>query len=421
MSFTLQIESGRKRRSGQELIKRVVLTCVRNLGPICRADVVAVTRLRPTTVSKVTNELIRLGMLRATAAGPSRGGRRPILLDMNAGFGSAVGIGIMSDRVIAVRVDLKGGILARAERRADFSGQDDLVEAIVGAAKDVLTEGKGRGGKVLGVGISVPGLIDRENGVSLLCARHPWWKDIPLGRLVGQRLGIPVRIENDTRALALAEKWFGESQDARHMLYVDVGREGIGACLIADEDVFRGAWEMAGELGHVVVDAGGRVCHCGRRGCLETRVSARVLEEIVGAGGAGAAAADREPILDEVRRRCDSGEERVRRAVGEMGDLVGVAIVNAIHLLNPDSVVVGGTMTRALREHWESPIRRAVKEQSLGERLRGTPVGFSRLDDDQAAIGASSLVLSTMFGMRSAIGQSLRRGIRVDGPVAAGE
>ncbi len=214
-------------------------------------------------------------------------------------------------------------------------GAEHVLASMVEAARQALD---GSGVKVDAIGIGTPGPIDYENGVVIFAPNIPHFRNVAISKYLAEHLGLPVFIENDANAAALAEHHLGAARGASSSLFVTVST-GIGSGIVLNGRVWRGAFGQAGELGHVTVLPGGPVCGCGNRGCLEALASGRAL-----ARDASYAFSEEvsTPRLFELWRE---GEEKARTLVEAAADYLGIALANTQKLLDPEVVVLGGGVT----------------------------------------------------------------------------
>lgn len=227
---------------------------------------------------------------------------------------------------------------------------DRMVESLAAAAAQAGVDTR----DLRGLGVASPGAIDVQRGVVSGAPQLPGWRDVPLAEVMGQRLGMPVWVENDATAAALGEHRYGAGKGALHMVYLTIST-GVGGGLIIDGRLYRGASGAAGELGHVILDPDGPPCRWCGRGCLESFSSgtaiARRGEDAVAAGAAPVLARLREaegPVTAEMMARAaQAGDEACQRAFAEAGRYLGIALANFVNIFNPDAIVVGGGVTRS--------------------------------------------------------------------------
>jgi predicted NBD/HSP70 family sugar kinase len=369
----------------------VVLRHVAERGARSRAAIAQETGLNKTTVSSLVGELIAFGLVRETEL-EQRGtvGRPPLPVELSgagvAGLGLEVGVDFL-----AVRAD----DLSRAERHSgridrDNRGRpvDEVLDDLAGLARAALHELDGAGVLLAGAVVGLPGLVDSDG--CLLVAPNLGWTGVYVPDKLRERLGplpFPVRAENEANLGALAELWQGAGRELRDFLYIS-GELGVGAGIVVGGELFRGAKNFSGELGHVTVDPDGELCACGNRGCVETRVALGALLRAAGIDpGAG---------VGELAARAEAGDERTLAALADAGRWLGIGVASAANLLNPRGVVVGGYFAPLAR--WLSPgVQEELEAHVLSSEHDGPRVLTSALGGEAAVRGAAALALRRVY------------------------
>lgn len=248
-------------------------------------------------------------------------------------------------------------------------------------------------GAVHAVGIACGGPLDAASGVLLGPPHLPGWIDIPIGPLVTEEFGVPFALQNDATAAAIAEYRFGAGRGTHTMLYLTVST-GIGGGAIVNGTVHLGSAGNGGEFGHVTVRRGGRLCSCGRRGCVEAYASGTSI-----ALRAGAALADGAPSslaqLDtvtaaDVSRAAAAGDPLAREVWAETVDLLGAAVTDLVNVFEPDMVVLGGGVTRAGAMLLD-PVRAVVAREAMPPAARVARVVLAGLEDLVGVVGAGAI------------------------------
>ncbi len=228
-------------------------------------------------------------------------------------------------------------------------------------------------GELGGVGIASPGAIDADRGIVAGAPQLPGWRDVPLARLMSERLGVPASLENDASAAALGEHRYGAGRGTRHMLYFTVST-GIGGGIIIDGGLYTGASGAAGELGHMVIDMNAaETCPWCERGCLESLASgtaiARRGQRLVDAGRAPAlarlSAAEGAVTSEMMSRAMQDGDEACREVFQEAGRYMGIGLSNYVNIFNPEAMVVGGGVSRSGPEFFD-----AAREKMYAHAIR---------------------------------------------------
>ena len=236
--------------------KSIILNKIRTSEPISRAEIAKETKITPPTVSSIVKELIGQGLVKESTLGHSSGGRKPTMLHINTGAYYVIGIDAGPETVECVLTDLAGGILQRTSSllKKPLTNErfmevlKESVYAILGRA-DVEQE------KIIGIGIAMHGVVDAETGMSRI-APILNLTNIPIKDVLEQEFNLTVRVENDARAMALGESWFGGRGNASSMAAVNIGR-GVGAGIVINGKLYHGAEGIAGELGHMIIDING--------------------------------------------------------------------------------------------------------------------------------------------------------------------
>jgi predicted NBD/HSP70 family sugar kinase len=375
----------------------VVLRHVVEHGPRSRATIALETGLNKSTVSSLVTELIDLGLL--LERGTERTGLvgRPGLVVDIAGTGAAgVGLEVNVD-YLAVRVtDLAGAERHRGLEAVDNRGRspEEALDRLAELTRRALDDLAEQGVAAAGIAVALPGLVDARDGM-LLVAPNLHWEDLPVVEELADRLRVelPISADNEANLAALGELREGAGRGLRDFVHVS-GEVGIGAGVILDGELFRGAHGFGGEFGHVTVEAGGLPCACGSRGCLETRAGVEAL--VAAAGRPRDPRATTADVVGELAARADAGDAAAVDALREAGRWLGVALGSAANLLDPEAFVLGGFLAQLARH------LRPAAESELRSRLLGAARGLpaviaSPLGPEAASRGAAALALRTVL------------------------
>jgi len=351
-----------------------VVEVLRERGRVSQADIARVTGLSRTTVHTLVAELKDSGVLHEAEAGvpDSRGGRPAVLLMLRHSPQAVVGIDFGHSHVGVAVADIGHNVLA--ERRCDLDVSHDARTALDAAARmvdEVLAETHVERHSVIAAGIGIPGPVDRSTGTAGSPTILPGWIGVRIVDEMHDRLGVPVEIENDANLGALAELTWGAGRECSNFVYIKVAT-GIGAGLVIDGKLLRGATGTAGEIGHTTLDESGALCYCGNRGCLETVASGPAIIKLVGPLNGDV------PTLANIVQLAVAGELRCHRAVSDAGHEIGVAIASLCNLINPERVIVGGLLSRT-GEVLLQPMRESIRRhavQAAAEKLDVVPALF---------------------------------------------
>jgi predicted NBD/HSP70 family sugar kinase len=241
--------------------------------------------------------------------------------------------------------------------------------------------------RVVGVGVALPGLVRREDGVVRL-APHLGWIDEPFSGRLSDAVGLPVSTANDASVGATAESRFGAGRGVRDLVYLNGGASGIGGGVIVEGRPLTGVTGYAGELGHTLVNSAGILCHCGATGCLETEVTQSRLLDVLGLD---------DPEMDELDHAIAVSESpEVRDEIDRQLTFLAVTLRNAVNIFNPRLIVLGGFLG-ALFEASPGTIERAIAEQTLAGPGDCVEVVRAQLRSRLLMIGAAELAFAALL------------------------
>lgn len=383
------------RRGSRELLRdlnsSLLIELVRESRPISRADLARQSGLSAATVSNIVGKLIERGILVEVATAPANGGRPPVLLDIDATGGYVIGIKLRGDGLTTVVCDLDAQVVASLEQPLSLVGDPDVAIAAIAAETERALKLAGvPRTKLLGVGIGLSGVIDSVAGVCRF-SHLLQWRDVQLAEPLRAKLEMPVWVDHDMNALAVAEKWSGDALAHRNFVTLSVGR-GIGLGIVIERAPYRGATGSAGELGHMIVEPDGPQCECGRAGCLEALVGEDAIRRQV------SARLGREITRAELIELTNAGDPTALELVASAGRTLGTAVANMITLLNPELMIVSGEGTE-LGGTYLDPVITAVRDQTFADQGRHVEVKIQRWGDEAWAVGAATLVLRESFSL----------------------
>jgi glucokinase len=299
---------------------------------------------------------------------------------------------------------LAGGVVTPAGEmlREQTSATDpaatpgDVIEALLELSGQVLAGAGLRLHDLSAVGISFGGPVDYPNGLVITCHHLAGWEGVPLRDIIAERTDLPTVMDNDANAAALGELVFGAGRGCRHLIYVTVST-GIGAGLVIDGKVHRGANSMAGELGHTHLVPYGPKCTCGRLGCLESVASgwavAKAAQDALDTGAASALrSVPRADLSARHVMEMAQTDALAARIVNQAGEYLGLGMARAVNLLNPDVVAIGGGISQA-GEVLMAPVRRGFARYVMPETAQGVRIVTSELSPRWGLFGAAALAL----------------------------
>ena len=362
--------------------------------PRSRPELSAATGLSAASVTNVIRELIDEGVVLETGLAESDGGRPRAMLGMNPEYGYVIGVDVGETRTRVELFDLTMTERAKAEYPLDRAAEHDVavvVGQIASGLDTVLAGGGIDRAAILGVGVGVPGIIER-GPEALVHGQTYDWDAVPLGKLLRAHTDLPLRFDNGAKTMGQAELWFGAGRGARNAVMVLIG-SGVGASLISGGSTYQGATSSAAELGHVTVAVGGRTCRCGAAGCLEAYAGAAAILERY---GRPMAADDQELALAELIGAADASP-RAAAVLGETAEYLGAGIGTVINLFNPERVILGGWAGLLLGTRLLPEIRESARRHSLRNLFAATSIELSELGSDAVARGAATLPMETFL------------------------
>jgi predicted NBD/HSP70 family sugar kinase len=373
------------------LIRDLNLTSIFRLiykyGPVSRKELVDNTGYSAGTISNHVKRLLEEGYVIETEKGHSTGGRKPIYLTVNPERGYIISIDIKVNQVKIYLFNLKLTVIEQKAFSIDKGNPQQVLKEILDRVNTVLKERKIKDNLFLGMGIAVPGLIDLEKKM-LDFAPNLGWEQIDIIHPIQTKYPVPVILENEAKASAIGEREF-IYPDVDNMVFVSVN-EGIGCGIIFDGKLYRGASGNAGEYGHIIIDSDGPQCHCGNQGCWETLASQNYLINL------SRKIKGKELTLEEIYRSGEEGDQEILEVFQELGNNLGIGLVNIVNSLSPELVVLGGDCIRN-KKFIEDDMKRVLREEALDISYKKTEIEFSKLGDRAIAYGLARMVFDKVI------------------------
>lgn len=363
--------------------RAVVLDAVRRSGPLARTEVARRTSLAKPTVSAIVDDLLAEGLVLEVGVGKSTaaGGRPPTYLDLDVTRDAYVGVHVGVYETTLAVADGRGTIVAQRSRKSATGSPTRSLDHVTALLADALADANIARKTIRHATIAVPGLVDRETGVCVL-APNLGWHDVPVAKVFGDALSIPVTVWNTPHASAFAEARLGAARDVDTFVWLYVG-PGVGSAIVQDGELITGTRGFAGEIGHCRVADDGPQCHCGKHGCLEVYTSAEAIGRA--AADAGVPSHTKTPRLGDVVRAATDGHEGALGVLDDAGHMLGLGTSYLVGILNPQLVVVGGESAEAF-EFLLEPLRGGLAQDAL--EAEQVPVVASAIDGDAAVAGA---------------------------------
>ncbi|SLM98161.1 Xylose-responsive transcription regulator, ROK family [Corynebacterium xerosis] len=376
------MQSTHLREHNLSLVMRAVVNAA---DPVSRATLARSTQLTKPTVSKLVEELITAGLVEEHAPVSQGSGRPMVPLQPAQHTVLGIGLEIAAEHISCLGIDLAGGELSSRTEYLEVTA-DNVPEAVQACAR-LLDQVRAEAGEatLVGVCVAVPGRISPD-GESVLSAPNLDWTDVPLMRelqTIPALAGVPVLVQNDIRLSVLTE--IARRPDESFM-YVR-GSTGVGGAIVLEGKVLEGVHGWAGEFGHTVVEPGGALCRCGRHGCLEAYVSYHALRERAGLR--------RDVLIDELVEELSRSTDRAE-VIGTIGRSLGLAVANALNILDLSTVVLSGYLG-PIAEEIAPFIRETVDRHALAAEV--DEIVIERSDDLAAPAlwGAARAAISPLL------------------------
>ncbi len=306
-----------------------------------------------------------------------------------------IGIDIGGTNIKGALLD-SGGNIIRKEQAATLAnaGPEAVAARVTGLIGKLEATASADGKKVTAIGIGVPGQPDPKTG-TVASAPNLHWRLVPLVEYLRRGTALPIYLENDANVAALGEQWRGAGRGSVNMVMITVGT-GIGGGVILNGSLYSGTNGSAGEVGHMVIDPNGPQCSCGRRGCLETLTSAtamiRMAREAIDRGTKTELSKPENLEAKDIVMAAQAGDSVAQEIINFAAGYLGMGLGNIINLFNPDTIVVGGGVSKA-GEILFDPLRRSAMEWSLEAPAKVVKIVPAELGNDAGCIGAVVLVL----------------------------
>jgi glucokinase len=312
-----------------------------------------------------------------------------------------LGVDIGGTKVALGLVDESGVILTQARRPMIANGTPEAaLQAVTGAIDSMLAEAVARGSKVQAIGICAPGPLDPVSGIILNPPNVPCWRNFPLAERVAAKYGIPVKVDNDANAAALAETRWGAARGYRYVFYATIGT-GIGSGIVLDGKIYHGHTGSAGEGGHVSIDYNGPVCGCGKRGCIEvlaagTAIGARARSKLAAAGAPHSAILDLAGgnialVTSEIIGKAyAAGDPLAREVLEDTVKLLSAWLGNIVDLFDPDILVMGGGVAAMLRPFFDE-IKNLLPSWCVNPHVSAIPLLMAHYGADAGIAGGAAL------------------------------
>lgn len=393
--------------------EKELIDLIRKHGELSRAELVSCTEYSRTKITSSTSSLLQKKFIIENQSTEYTGGRRSRTFSLNGELGCVAGVEIGATSIHLAVADFSHKILARQHEAALVrEGPVFILGRVCALLGQMLAESGLDEGCLRGIGIGIPGPVDFCNGTVVTPPIMPGWDRYPIIQIVQQCFpSANVVVDNDVNVMAIGESHRGAGKGVNDLIFVKIGT-GIGAGIICNGQIYRGASGCAGDVGHISVDKNGPLCHCGNKGCLEALAGGAAIAE----RSLAAVQEGKSPILlkyyeknrgtlsaEDVGYAAREGDPVSLAIIRESGQMVGDVLASLVNFYNPSMIVIGGGVSK-LGDLLLSSIRQAVLNRSLPLATRDLRIVFSEIGHDAGVIGAVNLAMDYLFSVEPAVG-----------------
>jgi N-acetylglucosamine repressor len=387
----------------KQLNQTVILDLIRTNKSVSKAELSQITGLSPTATGMIVTGLLEQGYIYETGTGESKGGRRPVMLELKPGSFYSIGVDLDVNYINITLMDVTGRVVyENASKMPETINAESTARKIENRIHEVLQKNSIDADRLLGIGISVPGMVDSETQ-KIILAPNLGWENIDIRAYFTKLTDIPIYVENEAMASAICEHWLGSCQGVNHFVCINV-KSGIGAGIFTDGKLYRGTGGSAGEVGHIVVDESGPKCGCGNYGCLETLSSTtRIVDNAKKLVRQGVVSTlnDLENIeeldINKVVEAALSGDDTAKNVLMDSARYLGIAISNIVNTLNPTKIVIGKEFVKysnIVLEH----VKNIVNCKALKLPASRVEIMSSDIGEKSSTQGAAIIPLKLLFG-----------------------
>ena len=397
LSLLSEIEKGTK----SALMKKRIISYIMSNDNVTNTELAKVLNLSIPTVSKFIEELSAAGIVRERGKLATNGGRHPLLYGLNPESCYFAGVDMKNGAVSVGLIDFCGDMVGKqTDIPYDCKDTPEGLDRLCDIVKSFIASSGVNKDLIINLNLNISGRVNPQSGYSY--SRFNFGER-PLSDVLTEKTGVHCCIENDTRAMALGEYMCGNCRGERNVIFVNVGW-GLGIGLIIDRKIYTGKSGFAGEFGHMVACDNEVMCHCGKKGCLETEASGSALHrKLIARLGAGenSVLAERfkevgDVSLSEIMDAVAREDLLCIELVEEVGQTLGRWLAGLINIFNPEKVVIGGALS-STGDYMLQPIRSWVKRYSLNLVNEDTKIVLSKLGDQAGLIGACLIARNRAF------------------------
>ncbi|MEB2276417.1 ROK family protein [Bacillus sp. ILBB4] len=372
----------------KKMNQKLILDEILKNSPISRATLSEITGLNKSTVSSQVNTLLEKDFIFEIGAGQSRGGRRPVMLVFNKNAGYSIGIDIGVDYLNGILTDLEGNIIVEKISDLSSSSASEVKEILFALIHGFVTHMPESPYGLVGIGICVPGLVDRHQQIIFMPNLN--WNIKDLQFLIESEFNVPVFVENEANAGAYGEKVFGMTKNYENIVYISIN-VGIGTGLVINNELYKGVQGFSGEMGHMTIDFNGPKCSCGNRGCWELYASEKALL-------ASLSKEEKNISRKEIVERANKNDIEMLNALQNFGFYIGIGLTNILNTFDVEAVIL---RNHIIESH---PIVLNTIKNEVSSRVHShldnkCELFPSSLGKNAPALGAVSIVIDSFLSV----------------------
>lgn len=383
-----------------------MLSVIRSHENISRNDVKKITSYSMTTVLNTVDELIHEGLVYEEICNDARIGRRPVWLRINPEGGYFLGVGFNRNAIYCVTLDFTGKLIYEAEQ--DIGSEEKVADTVLGMIKKMIYDAIAflgeKSQKIIGIGVGVPGYSDINKGIAISYGHLQGWKNIPIKEIIENEFHIPCYMDNNVNVMIYAYKWLIYGGRCEDMLFVSI-RTGARVIPIINNQPVRGTHGFSGELGHVKINGGSRICSCGRYGCLNSEISdVAIVKKIIDGIKVGRFREIAEKVQNDLDRitmttfidSVRAGHEDSLRLLEQVEGFIADVLSMLVNIFAPKKIILFGELAE-LGDILLDGVRKQVSRDIIKENNNGLKIMASEFGRNLGAMGAAALVIQNAF------------------------
>lgn len=355
-----------------------------------KLDISKVLRISIPTVATILSELLEEGIVEEAGVAGSTGGRKPVIIKYNCDSRYSIGVEVLKESLKVVIVNLDGKIIIDNNMYCNPQESLNIVDETIILLEDTIKKLGCDKEKILGIGFSLPGLINKEE-VTLEVAPNFNLRNISFDK-VKEAIGLPVYLQNEANAGAIAEVKLQEHIGKENVIYISV-TEGVGGGIILNNQIYKGSLNRAGEIGHLTISFNGRQCNCGRKGCFETYASNRAM-----INDYNLLSSFKVKSISEVIERYTSGEDIAVNVVEDYIKYLSAGVVSILFMFNPSDIIIGGEISKYSDVILEK-LRQEIFKDNDFYKEEDVNIIFSSLGGDSNILGAAYIPIIENLGL----------------------